>query len=135
MNEIANKDVLIKQYETLECAHTQWLELILKYNTAYYVITGAILSFYLSRADVRALRLSLLLPLLIGIGLMSLSFQCARLMNDFDRQLGKLEEDLHLRVTPKLMFYQESPVLDRHLFWRNSGGPNRSTVCRFIIPR
>jgi hypothetical protein len=111
MNEIADKDILIKQYDILVCAHTQWLELILKYNTAYYVITGAILSFYLSRADVRALRLSLLLPLFIGIGLMTFAFQCAHLMDEVERELDGLQAALNLGVTPKAVF------IKRLLFW------------------
>jgi hypothetical protein len=52
--------------------YKHYLELVLKFNAFYFVLTGAIVSFYLSRPDPGVLRFSLLLPILLGLALASI---------------------------------------------------------------
>jgi len=48
---------------------------------------------------------------------------------------GQARDSAEHRSHAKIYVYQETSVLVRDLSWHNSGSPNRSTVCRFIIPR
>src|SRR5712692_6012226 len=58
-----------RQYELLTGVTKHGLELLVKANIFYYAVTGAILSFFVSRSDPTklSLRLLLVLPLIMGI--------------------------------------------------------------------
>jgi hypothetical protein len=49
--------------------YKHYLELVLKFTAFYFVLTGAIVSFYLSRSNPGVLRFSLLLPIFLGCAL------------------------------------------------------------------
>lgn len=98
------KDVIIKQYEILIDVYKHWLDLILKYNVAYYAGTGAITSYYLAHKDAPLLRYSLLLPIAIGIGLAIFCFLTAYWIHPIDEQLINIRERLNLITTPDPTF-------------------------------
>jgi len=49
-------------YEALIGLFKHYMELLFKFNIAFYAITGAILSYYLTHTEARVLRFALLLP-------------------------------------------------------------------------
>jgi len=104
MNGTSDKQIPIKQYEILVGVYKHWLDLILRFNTTYYAITGAMLSFYLSHLSLGPLRFSLLLPATIGIGLAIFAFYSASWMKPIDEELDEIRKTLNLGITPKAVF-------------------------------
>src|SRR5262245_7039199 len=62
-------DQIWKQIQLHSDLYRHYLDITLKFNAFYYVMTGAILSFYLSRSNPGLLRFALLLPITLGVTL------------------------------------------------------------------
>ena len=61
-----------KQYELQVGLYKEYLNLVLKMNGFYYVATGALVSFYLSKPQVPWMKYSLAFPALMSFGLAAL---------------------------------------------------------------
>ena len=51
MNRELDRELLWRQYQLHVDLYKHYLDMTLKFNTFYYAITGGIVSFYFSRAD------------------------------------------------------------------------------------
>jgi hypothetical protein len=95
-------EILLRQYEIHADLFKAYLDLVMKANGFYYVITGAILAFFAANRAESAAKLALVLPLALSVGLSVLAFYAvgrARIMRDeFDRIVGALG----LKVLPEV---------------------------------
>src|SRR5438034_10853152 len=66
-NQPPTRDEMWRQYALLVDLYKHYLELVLKFNVFFYAVTGAIVSFYLSRPSTGLLRHSLLFPCLMNL--------------------------------------------------------------------
>jgi hypothetical protein len=97
-----NEDLLWKQYELETNLFKHYLELILKFNAFYYVVTGAILSFYFTKADVPLVRYALLFPVLMSI-VFGVLFGYGVFLNRVTRaDIFKIRDELRLEVAPEV---------------------------------
>ena len=68
-NQLPTREEVWKQLSLHVDLYRHYLDLTLKFNAFYYALTGAIVSFYLSRTQPGVLRFSLLLPIVLGYSL------------------------------------------------------------------
>src|SRR5258707_11739929 len=96
-----DEDISFKQYLILVDLYKHWLELILKYNGAYYLLTGAMVSYALGQRD-PFIRVSLVLPIIIGIGLIMYARGCMSIMSAVEKEMVRLKEKLGVGITPEV---------------------------------
>ena len=98
----SDRDLKWRQYELLIGFARQGLELALKASLFYFAVTGAMLSFYASRPDPTklALRLSLLLPLVMGLCFMAVSAVHAGTAWKARAEVKRLAEELAFSSWP-----------------------------------
>jgi hypothetical protein len=79
--------------------HRSYLDLVMKVNTFYYAITGAVVSFYFLNVGREPLiKLSLLLPLVMSIALAIFYYKCARAADVSQDNLDKISQQMQLDV-------------------------------------
>jgi hypothetical protein len=69
-----DKDILWKQYDMHMSLFKEYLNLALKMNAFYYVATGALISFYFSKAQLPWMKYSLVFPALMSLELAGFFF-------------------------------------------------------------
>jgi len=93
------RDDLRLQYETLVGLFKHYVELVLKFNLAFYAITGALLSYYLAHVEVRVVRFALLLPVVFAV-MFSLFFIYGIILREYWRNdLFWIRDQLRLNTT------------------------------------
>ena len=98
----ASEDLLWKQFELETNLYKHYLEFILKFNGFYYLVTGAILSFYFSKSDVPVIKYALLFPVLMSI-VFGILFSFGVALNKVVRDdLFKIRDTLNLDVAPEV---------------------------------
>jgi hypothetical protein len=95
-------DSLWKQYQLHVDLYKHYLDLTLRFNVFYYAVTGAILSFYFSRADVSVIRYSLLFPVLMSIGFGLFAFYAASLIEVTRQEIFAIRDALGLHTAPEV---------------------------------
>jgi hypothetical protein len=97
-----SEDLLWKQYELETGLYKHYLELILKFNTFYYAVTGAIVSFYFTKADVPLAKYALLFPILMGI-VFGVVFVFAVIALQISREtVFNIRDKLNLEAAPEI---------------------------------
>ena len=76
------------------------MELLLKANTFFYLITGGILTFYLAHPEQKMLRFSLVLPIVIGVALAATFFYGMRFVGVKRREVQRLGSLMNCGVPP-----------------------------------
>jgi hypothetical protein len=93
-----------KQYELIALTVRAGIETAIKTNVLYYAVTGAMLSFYLSRSNPAPnLRFALLLPVLMGLMGGGLFLTSARTMWRGDDEAEVLARRLGFTTWPSTM--------------------------------
>lgn len=64
----ADRQLLWDRYKLLTTEGVDYLRIVLNFTMFYYGITGAIISFIISRPDPLELKIAFLIPALMGIG-------------------------------------------------------------------
>ncbi|HEY6186366.1 MAG TPA: hypothetical protein VIW80_01715 [Pyrinomonadaceae bacterium] len=96
------EELLWKQYDLHTSLYKHYLEVILKFNVFYYAVTGAILSFYFTKADIPLVRYALLFPILMSI-VFGVLFGFATLLNRVTRNdVFMIRDKLNLETAPDL---------------------------------
>ena len=67
-DELSERELLWRQYNLHVDLYKFYLDIALKVNVFFYVITGGILTFYFANSNERLIRYSLLLPIILSIG-------------------------------------------------------------------
>jgi hypothetical protein len=81
--------------------HRQYLDVAIKLNLFHYAITGAILSFYFTRADVPMLKYALLLPIILTLSLAGFFFWAAVLAKNMREHIKATAAELGLNAYPE----------------------------------
>lgn len=93
-------DLLWKQYELHVELYKFYMELTLKMNLFFYLITGGILTFYFANGDRPFLRFSLLFPVVLAVTLGAISFYGAQLMAYIRAEVFEIRDELSLSTAP-----------------------------------
>lgn len=85
-----------RQYQLLTSVVERGLDLLLKANTFYFAVTGAMLSFYLSRPEPArlVLRFGLLLPIVMGLAFAAVFVSHGLTVWKSHREIERLAESL-----------------------------------------
>jgi ABC-type antimicrobial peptide transport system permease subunit len=96
------RETLLKQYQTHVDLYKHYLELSLKVNIFYYAVTGAILSFYFTKAhDNDITRYSLLLPFLMSVLFAIIFIYSSIIINVTRIEVFQIRDWLGLRTAPE----------------------------------
>ena len=95
-------EFLWRQYSLWMDFYKFHMDLLLKANTFFYLITGGILSFYLAHPEQPMLRLSLCLPVLIGSALAATAIYGATLVGLQQREVLRLGKLLNCGPPPNV---------------------------------
>jgi len=93
---IPGNELLWRQYQLQVDLYKHYMELTLKFNIFYYALTGGILSFYFSRADVTVLKYSLVFPIVMSLGYAAIGFYIIPLVERFRMLTVKMTDELGL---------------------------------------
>lgn len=81
--------------------HRSYIEVAIKLNMFYYAITGAILSFYFTNANVPDAKYALILPLLFSVALTVFFFWAAKAALVMRIHIKTTAEELQLKAYPE----------------------------------
>lgn len=95
-----DSDVLWKQYNMLVDLYKFYLEITLKANLFFYVITGGILTFYFSHMGTPLISLSLVLPIILSLGLAGIFLYGASLVGYIREEIFRIRDLLRLEAAP-----------------------------------
>ncbi len=97
-----NSEKLWKQYDQHISTYKFYLEILVKIMTMYFAVTGAMLSFYFTKAGIPTAKLALYLPWLMSIGL-CIFFSVGAYLSTITREdVFNLRDQLELEVSPEL---------------------------------
>jgi len=93
-------DNCMKQYQMMVDIYKFHFEIVLKFIIFYYAITGAILSYYLSKENTGFMRFALVLPIFMGLALGVFAFFGAKEVNPLKKDIIRVTKHLHLEPFP-----------------------------------
>jgi hypothetical protein len=79
-----------------------YLDIGLKANLFFYLITGTILGFYLTHPEVKYKKFSLLLPILISLALGGMFIHAAMLWMRVSRSIRRIRGELNIKKAPDI---------------------------------
>src|SRR4051794_40109586 len=89
------QDLLWKQYELHVELYKFYLELVLKANTFFFAITGAILSYYFTHLAFPRIRLALVLPLVMNVALAGIFLYGVVLLRPVRNEMFRIRDELN----------------------------------------
>ncbi len=95
-------EVLWRQYNLHVDLYKFYLEIVVKMNLFYYAVTGGIVSFYLTKATIPAVKYSLLLPVLMSFAFFALFAVGAYLITITRKELFAIRDKLGLQTAPEI---------------------------------
>ena len=95
-------ELLWRRFELHVSLFKHYLELTLKINVAFYAISGAVLSYVLAHPGDRTSQGGLLIPLVLGIGLTTVSVFGALMLGETRRDLLAIRDELGLQTIPEI---------------------------------
>ena len=95
-------ELLWRRFELHVSLFKHYLELTLKINVAFYAISGAVLSYVLAHPGDRTSQGGLLIPLVLGIGLTTVSVFGALMLGETRRDLLAIRDELELQTIPEI---------------------------------
>jgi|JI8StandDraft_2_1071088.scaffolds.fasta_scaffold30184_2 hypothetical protein len=96
-------ELLWRQYASNIELFKHYLKLAIEINVFYYGISGALVSFALSRPEIESLRFALLLPLVMSLAFAGLYVYGASLLTVMREETFKLRDQLELEAAPDLI--------------------------------
>src|SRR2546421_201779 len=94
------RELLWRQYNLWLDLYKFHMDLILKANAFFYLITGGILSYYFAHPEQPLIKLSLLLPAFMGLALTLAFAYGARLVSSKGADLSTLAQQLNFTTPP-----------------------------------
>lgn len=95
-------ELLWKQYAQNVELYKFYMDLVIKLNTFYYAITGAIFSFYFANTTNPEVKYAVILPLAMSVGFLLFFIYGAVLMLDLRRDTFSIRDALGLKTAPDL---------------------------------
>jgi len=111
-----DKETASKWYKLLLNTYKYWLKSVLKFNAAYFLITGALVSFYLARGLVSRTGFLLLLPLAVGIAVASYASDCATFIRLVEADVKEMKRTLDVEKVPDMSYVVDLLEWSRWLF-------------------
>lgn len=105
-SEVAESEMLWRQYQLHVDLYKFYLELIIKVVAFYYAVTGAILSFFFTRTDVPSARWALVFPICLSMALAGISIYGSSLMSVTRNDVFRLRNRLSLETAPEMRVLQ-----------------------------
>jgi hypothetical protein len=99
-----DKDVLMKQYQLIVDTDTKYLDLTLKFTMFGYAVTGAILSFYLSRPNEHIMKFALVFPACMNAMFSITCFLAAHWIDPLTDEVKRVVGELGLKAFPDPAF-------------------------------
>lgn len=96
------RDERWKEYNLHIDLYRYYLDLGLKANLFFYLITGTILGFYLTHPEVRYKKIALLLPILMSLALGGIFIHGAILWIRVSRIIRETRKELHIKKAPDI---------------------------------
>ena len=97
---IDNRELVWRQYEQNVSLFKFYLEIVIKLNLFYYLVTGGIVTFYFANSDASQSRFILVLPVLMSLALCGLFLRGAYLMKFIRLEIFQLRDALGFSVAP-----------------------------------
>jgi len=98
--EPSEREILWRQYNLYIELFKFYLTLALKANIFYYVLTGAILTYYFANSEKELIKHSLLLPGILGIIMGGMFMYGAFLIKILKREVHHIKKELNLKTPP-----------------------------------
>ena len=95
-------DLLWRRFELHVALFKHYLDLTLKINVAFYAISGAVVSYVLAHPGDRTSQAGLLIPLILGIGLTTVSVFGALMLGETRTDLLSIRDELGLKTAPEV---------------------------------
>jgi hypothetical protein len=99
-DELAERELLWRQYNLHVDLYKFYLDIALKLNVFFYVITGGILTFYFANSAERLIRYSLLLPIILSIAFGGVFIYGSILVSVIRKDIFRIRDKLDLEVAP-----------------------------------
>ncbi len=106
-----SSETLMKHYVVLVDLLKFYLDLVLKFNTFSYAVTGAIVSYYLSQPNTGFMRWALIFPLVVNLFLAGFAVYSALYVGYLDRELDRIKITVGLGEVPDATFLAKLLVL------------------------
>jgi hypothetical protein len=101
-DELSERELLWRQYNLHVDLYKFYLDIALKLNVFFYLITGGILTFYFANSSERLIRYSLLLPIILSIGFGGVFIYGSILMSVAREDLFRIRDRLELETAPEV---------------------------------
>ena len=99
-DELSERELLWRQYNLHVDLYKFYLDIALKLNVFFYVITGGILTFYFANSNERLIRYSLLLPIILSVAFGGVFIYGSILMSVIRTDIFQIRDKLNLDVAP-----------------------------------
>jgi hypothetical protein len=95
-------DLLWRRFELHVALFKHYLDLTLKINVAFYAISGAVVSYVLAHPGDRTSQAGLLIPLILGVGLTTVSMFGALMLGETRKDLLSIRDGSSRPIAPPL---------------------------------
>jgi hypothetical protein len=99
-DELSERELLWRQYNLHVDLYKFYLDISLKLNVFFYLITGGILTFYFANSSEPLIRYSLLLPIILSVAFGGVFIYGSILMSVIRRDIFQIRDNLNLDVAP-----------------------------------
>jgi hypothetical protein len=99
-DDLSGSELLWRQYNLHVDLYKFYLDIALKMNVFFYLITGGILSFYLANSNERLLKYSFLLPIILSIAFGVVFIYGSILMSVIREDIFRIRDRLNLEAAP-----------------------------------
>jgi len=101
-NYLSNQEMLWRQYNLQIELYKYYLDLAIKANSFFYLITGGILSFYFANASFPLIKYSLLLPVLMSVAFGGIFLYGSFLVGVVRSEIFTLRDQLGFDTAPDI---------------------------------
>lgn len=111
------REMLWRQYNLYTELYKYYFDIALKANGFFYLITGGILTYFLTHIDEPYIRLSLLLPIILSVGLGGIFIYGAILIIEIRRDIYNISKELRLATAPEFWVLNASLIVFGAIFF------------------
>jgi hypothetical protein len=99
-DELSERELLWRQYNLHVDLYKFYLDIALKLNAFFYLVTGGILTFYFANSNEPLIRYSLLLPIILSVAFGGVFIYSSILMSVIRTDIFQIRDKLNLDVSP-----------------------------------
>jgi hypothetical protein len=99
-DELSERELLWRQYNLHVDLYKFYLDIALKLNVFFYLVTGGILTFYFANSNERLIRYSLLLPIILSVAFGGVFIYGSILLSVTRADIFQIRDKLNLDTAP-----------------------------------